>query len=354
MLWYSFPCKTHFFNLSFCLLLCASSLSLHLISIERYKWPLDRTFYFHNIDLHCTVGIIQTLIILRCIYDVLKKVSHISLFFFLFLYLFRCVCNIDCSQTNFNPLCASDGKSYDNACQIKEASCQKQEKIEVMSLGRCQGNSHNKTHFKECFQFLCREGKKKKTNQGWLLLWELLRFHYAAAVYTVEHRLWEVRGRALCDADAVRWEGGSTPNPAQSSSRGCPALHWALHQSPLPCPQQLAQSSVCQEQKEQGSGNAPQIDFATQGGCSGAALSGAAWGSLGRFSKEVLPNTGLGLVLQVTLPGPIDAQEAWKEVFQWWLEALYFSINTMLLCAHLLGYYITHNPWADFKNPIFL
>ncbi|KAJ7345519.1 hypothetical protein JRQ81_001469, partial [Phrynocephalus forsythii] len=49
-----------------------------------------------------------------------------------------CVCNIDCSQTNFNPLCASDGKSYDNACQIKEVSCQKQEKIEVMSLGRCQ------------------------------------------------------------------------------------------------------------------------------------------------------------------------------------------------------------------------
>lgn len=57
----------------------------------------------------------------------------------LFLSSFRCVCNIDCSQTNFNPLCASDGKSYDNACQIKEASCQKQEKIEVMSLGRCQG-----------------------------------------------------------------------------------------------------------------------------------------------------------------------------------------------------------------------
>lgn len=96
----------------------------------------------------------------------LKKVSHISLFFFLFLYLFRCVCNIDCSQTNFNPLCASDGKSYDNACQIKEASCQKQEKIEVMSLGRCQGNSHNKTHFKECFQFLFREEKKKKQKRS--------------------------------------------------------------------------------------------------------------------------------------------------------------------------------------------
>ncbi|NXL47341.1 TEFF2 protein, partial [Podilymbus podiceps] len=56
-----------------------------------------------------------------------------------------CVCNIDCSQTNFNPLCASDGKSYDNACQIKEASCQKQEKIEVMSLGRCQDNTTTTT-----------------------------------------------------------------------------------------------------------------------------------------------------------------------------------------------------------------
>ncbi|EPY79380.1 hypothetical protein CB1_000931002 [Camelus ferus] len=57
----------------------------------------------------------------------------------------KCVCNIDCSQTNFNPLCASDGKSYDNACQIKEASCQKQEKIEVMSLGRCQDNTTTTT-----------------------------------------------------------------------------------------------------------------------------------------------------------------------------------------------------------------
>lgn len=37
MLWHSSPCKTHFFYLSFCLLLCASSLSPHLISIEKYK-----------------------------------------------------------------------------------------------------------------------------------------------------------------------------------------------------------------------------------------------------------------------------------------------------------------------------
>lgn len=74
---------------------------------------------------------------------------------------FRCVCNIDCSQTNFNPLCASDGKSYDNACQIKEASCQKQEKIEVMSLGRCQGNVHSKISFQKMFFSLCAEMKSE-------------------------------------------------------------------------------------------------------------------------------------------------------------------------------------------------
>lgn len=49
-----------------------------------------------------------------------------------------CVCNIDCAHNNFNPVCASDGRSYDNPCQVKEASCQKQEKIEVEHLGHCQ------------------------------------------------------------------------------------------------------------------------------------------------------------------------------------------------------------------------
>ncbi|OCT63939.1 transmembrane protein with EGF like and two follistatin like domains 2 L homeolog isoform X1 [Xenopus laevis] len=56
-----------------------------------------------------------------------------------------CVCNIDCSHISFNPVCASDGKSYDNPCQIKEASCQKQEKIEVKYLGRCQENTTEST-----------------------------------------------------------------------------------------------------------------------------------------------------------------------------------------------------------------
>lgn len=53
----------------------------------------------------------------------------------------RCVCNIDCSHISFNPVCASDGRSYDNPCQVKEVSCQKQERIEVKYLGHCKGQS---------------------------------------------------------------------------------------------------------------------------------------------------------------------------------------------------------------------
>ncbi|XP_019728464.1 tomoregulin-2 isoform X1 [Hippocampus comes] len=59
-----------------------------------------------------------------------------------------CVCNIDCSHISFNPVCASDGRSYDNPCQVKEASCQKQERIEVKHLGHCQdGNKGGDGHF---------------------------------------------------------------------------------------------------------------------------------------------------------------------------------------------------------------
>uniref|UniRef100_A0A3Q3DTU6 Transmembrane protein with EGF-like and two follistatin-like domains 2a n=1 Tax=Hippocampus comes TaxID=109280 RepID=A0A3Q3DTU6_HIPCM len=54
-----------------------------------------------------------------------------------------CVCNIDCSHISFNPVCASDGRSYDNPCQVKEASCQKQERIEVKHLGHCQGQTQD-------------------------------------------------------------------------------------------------------------------------------------------------------------------------------------------------------------------
>ncbi|GAA6099310.1 tomoregulin-2a isoform X1 [Tachysurus ichikawai] len=64
--------------------------------------------------------------------------SYIAKYFTL--RLFMCVCNIDCSHISFNPVCASDGRSYDNPCQVKEVSCQRQERIEVKFLGHCQGD----------------------------------------------------------------------------------------------------------------------------------------------------------------------------------------------------------------------
>ncbi|MBZ3878167.1 Tomoregulin-1 [Sciurus carolinensis] len=50
-----------------------------------------------------------------------------------------CVCNIDCSGYSFNPVCASDGSSYNNPCFVREASCIKQEQIDIRHLGHCTG-----------------------------------------------------------------------------------------------------------------------------------------------------------------------------------------------------------------------
>ncbi|KAK1879476.1 Tomoregulin-1 [Dissostichus eleginoides] len=38
---------------------------------------------------------------------------------------------------NENPVCATDGNSYNNPCLVREASCMKQEQIDVKHLGRC-------------------------------------------------------------------------------------------------------------------------------------------------------------------------------------------------------------------------
>ncbi|XP_062284271.1 tomoregulin-1-like [Scomber scombrus] len=49
----------------------------------------------------------------------------------------RCICNIICSRHNENVVCATDGNSYDNPCLVREASCMKQEQIDVKHLGKC-------------------------------------------------------------------------------------------------------------------------------------------------------------------------------------------------------------------------
>lgn len=51
-----------------------------------------------------------------------------------------CICNIDCSGHNENPVCATDGNSYNNPCLVREASCMKQEQIDVKHLGWCQAD----------------------------------------------------------------------------------------------------------------------------------------------------------------------------------------------------------------------
>lgn len=85
----------------------------------------------------------------------------------IFVLFVRCVCNIDCSHISFNPVCASDGRSYDNPCQVKEASCQKQERIEVKYLGHCHGQTlkHTLTHWlwKAQQHFHKRSGSRQST-----------------------------------------------------------------------------------------------------------------------------------------------------------------------------------------------
>uniref|UniRef100_A0A8C5SKX6 Transmembrane protein with EGF like and two follistatin like domains 1 n=2 Tax=Colubroidea TaxID=34989 RepID=A0A8C5SKX6_LATLA len=41
------------------------------------------------------------------------------------------------SGYSFNPVCASDGSSYNNPCFVREASCLRQEQIDIRHLGHC-------------------------------------------------------------------------------------------------------------------------------------------------------------------------------------------------------------------------
>uniref|UniRef100_A0A671K142 Transmembrane protein with EGF-like and two follistatin-like domains 1a n=1 Tax=Sinocyclocheilus anshuiensis TaxID=1608454 RepID=A0A671K142_9TELE len=67
-----------------------------------------------------------------------------------------CVCNIDCSGYNMNPVCGSDGQSYSNPCQIREASCLKQSQIDVKYLGQCPGkHTHTNIYCNQNDMTLC-------------------------------------------------------------------------------------------------------------------------------------------------------------------------------------------------------
>lgn len=50
------------------------------------------------------------------------------------------MCNIVCNGHNDNPVCGSDSVTYDTPCHVREASCLKQQKIDIRHVGRCQGN----------------------------------------------------------------------------------------------------------------------------------------------------------------------------------------------------------------------
>ncbi|XP_008293861.1 tomoregulin-1-like [Stegastes partitus] len=52
-----------------------------------------------------------------------------------------CMCNIVCNGHNDNPVCGSDGATYDTPCHVREASCLKQLKIDIKHVGRCQDKS---------------------------------------------------------------------------------------------------------------------------------------------------------------------------------------------------------------------
>ncbi|XP_028395198.1 agrin-like [Dendronephthya gigantea] len=54
----------------------------------------------------------------------------------------KCVCHTNCPNTT-SPICGSDGKTYENECDMKRASCAKQLRITVASRSRCPCDTAN-------------------------------------------------------------------------------------------------------------------------------------------------------------------------------------------------------------------
>ncbi|XP_077465275.1 agrin isoform X7 [Stigmatopora argus] len=53
----------------------------------------------------------------------------------------RCICDFTCHTVPHAEVCGSDGKTYNNECELKKARCEKQEQLTVQHLGSCAATS---------------------------------------------------------------------------------------------------------------------------------------------------------------------------------------------------------------------
>lgn len=53
----------------------------------------------------------------------------------------ECVCNESCDR-KYDPVCGSDGRTYDNQCALDVERCKRNNKLTVVCQGTCQKSKH--------------------------------------------------------------------------------------------------------------------------------------------------------------------------------------------------------------------